>query len=197
MTKEDSMMKKALISAALFSILLTAGASANWAAGDSTILAVNQGEAAFHTSLSSEQRLDVGMTSGETGSADLIFSLGNSENKLTLSSLPVKVTSGTSSDGHGYTDAKLTITPLINTDTGRRYYLVETGTPAGTQIISYSKGNFTSLFTASSLKDTADSASFEVGKKELLLHLTAGGTKEDYVLKYDSKTNTFTGTLKS
>ena len=128
------------------------------------------------------------MTSGETGSADLIFSVGESGNKLTLSSLPVKVTSGTSSDGHGYTDAKLTITPLINTDTG---------TPAGTQIISYSKGNFTSLFTASSLKDTADSASFEVGKKELLLHLTAGGTKEDYVLKYDSKTNTFTGTLKS
>ena len=64
MTKEDSMMKKALISATLFSILLTAGASANWTAGDSTILAVNQGEAAFHTSLSSEQRLDVGMTSG-------------------------------------------------------------------------------------------------------------------------------------
>lgn len=197
MTKEDSMMKKVWISAALFSILLSAGVSANWATGDSTILAVNQGEAAFHTSLSSEQRLDVGMTSGESGSADIIFSMNSSENKLTLSSIPVKVTSGTSSDGHSYTDAKLTVTPLVNTDTGRRYYLVETGTPAGTQIISYSKGNFSTLFTASSLKETADGASFEVGKKELILHLTTGGTKEDYDLKYDSKTNTFTGTLKS
>ena len=101
------MMKKVWISAALFSILLSAGVSANWATGDSTILAVNQGEAAFHTSLSSEQRLDVGMTSGESGSADIIFSMNSSENKLTLSSIPVKVTSGTSSDGHSYTDAKL------------------------------------------------------------------------------------------
>lgn len=57
-------MKKLFASALLFSFALTAGVSANWITGESTIIAVNQGEAAFHAPLSSEQRLDVGMTSG-------------------------------------------------------------------------------------------------------------------------------------
>lgn len=189
-------MKKVLITAALFSMLLSAGVSANWIAGDATVLAVNWGEAAFHTSLSSEQRLDMGLTSGDKGTADIIFSTASSDNKLTLSSIPVKVTAGTSSDGSSYTDAKVTVTPLIDSDSGRRYYLVETGTLAGTQIIGYSKGNFTSLFTGSSLGDTDGDASFEVGKKELLLHVAKGETKEDYSLTYDHKTGSFTGELK-
>lgn len=185
-------MKKLIASALFFSFALAAGVSANWITGESTIIAVNQGEAAFHAPLSSEQRLDVGMTSGTTGSADIIFSTASSENKLSLSAVPVKISTGTSGDGSTFSDAKLTITPLIDNGNGQRYYLLETGSPEGTQIIAYKKGSFTSAFTAATLQEEGDSASFEVGKRELILHLTKGSDTEDYLLKYDSRTGTFT-----
>lgn len=190
-------MKKLFASALLFSFALTAGVSANWITGESTIIAVNQGEAAFHAPLSSEQRLDVGMTSGASGSADIIFSTASSENKLSLSGVPVKIESGTSEGGSAFSDAKLTITPLIDNGNGQRYYLLETGSPEGTQIIAYKRGNFTTAFTAASLKEEGDSASFEVGKKELILHLTKDSSEEEYLLKYDSKTGTFTAEKKA
>lgn len=190
-------MKKLIASALLFSFALVGGVSANWVTGESTVIAVNQGEAAFHGALSSEQRLDVGMNAGNSGSADVIFSTASSENKLALSPLPVKIESGTSSDGTSYADAKLTITPLVDNSNGQRYYLVETGSPEGTQIVAYKKGNFTSAFTAASLMEGAESASFTVDKKELTLHLVKGEVKADYLLKYDSKTGTFNATLKS
>lgn len=66
-------MKKILASALFLSLALSCGVSANWMTGESTVVAVNRGEAAFHSSLSSEQRLDVGMTADSTGSADVIF----------------------------------------------------------------------------------------------------------------------------
>lgn len=161
------------------------------------MIAVNQGEAAFHGPLSSEQRLDVGMTGGSSGRADVIFSNKSSESRLALSALPVNIESGTSSDGTSYQDAKLTITPLVDNDSGQRYYLVETGNPEGTQIIAYKKGNFTQAFTAASLLEGADSASFTVDKKELTLHLEKGEAKSDYLLTYDSRTGTFNAKQKN
>lgn len=190
-------MKKILASALFLSLALSCGVSANWMTGESTVVAVNRGEAAFHSSLSSEQRLDVGMTADSTGSADVIFSHASSGNKLTLSTLPVKIETGTSTDGSAFSDAKLTVTPLVNNGNGQRYYLVETGSPEGTQIIAYKKGNFTSVFNASSLMEGAESASFEVQKKDLILHLEKGDTKADYTLAFDSKTGTFNATLKN
>lgn len=80
-------MKKILISAAICSMLFTAGASANWITGEPSIMAVNGGEAAFHTSLSSAQRLDINLTSGTSGKADMIFSAEGYDDSLTLSSL--------------------------------------------------------------------------------------------------------------
>lgn len=47
-------MKKLIASALLFSFALAGGVSANWVTGESTVIAVNQGEAAFHGALSSE-----------------------------------------------------------------------------------------------------------------------------------------------
>lgn len=190
-------MKKLIASALLLSFALAGTVSAGWVSGESTVIAVNQGEAAFHGPLSSEQRLDVGMTGGSSGRADVIFSNKSSESRLALSALPVNIESGTSSDGTSYQDAKLTITPLVDNDSGQRYYLVETGSPEGTQIIVYKKGNFTSVFNASSLMEGADSASFEVQKKDLILHLEKGDTKADYTLAFDSKTGTFNATLKN
>lgn len=190
-------MKKLIASALLLSFALAGTVSAGWVSGESTVIAVNQGEAAFHGPLSSEQRLDVGMTGGSSGRADVIFSNKSSESRLALSALPVNIESGTSSDGTSYQDAKLTITPMVDNDSGQRYYLVETGNPEGTQIIAYKKGNFTQAFTAASLMEGADSASFTVDKKELTLHLEKGEVKSDYLLTYDSRTGTFNAKQKN
>ena len=190
-------MKKLIASALLLSFALAGSVSAGWVSGESTVIAVNQGEAAFHGPLSSEQRLDVGMTGGSSGRADVIFSNKSSESRLALSALPVNIESGTSSDGTSYLDAILTITPLVDNDSGQRYYLVETGNPEGTQIIAYKKGNFTQAFTAASLMEGADSASFTVEKKELTLHLEKGEVKNDYLLTYDSRTGTFNAKQKN
>lgn len=190
-------MKKLIASALLLSFALAGTVSAGWVSGESTVIAVNRGEAAFHGPLSSEQRLDVGMTGGSSGRADVIFSNKSSESRLALSALPVNIESGTSSDGTSYQDAKLTITPLVDNDSGQRYYLVETGNPEGTQIIAYKKGNFTQAFTAASLMEGADSASFTVEKKELTLHLEKGEVKNDYLLTNDSRTGTFNAKQKN
>lgn len=190
-------MKKLIASALLLSFALAGSVSAGWVSGESTVIAVNRGEAAFHGPLSSEQRLDVGMTGGSSGRADVIFSNKSSESRLALSALPVNIESGTSSDGTSYQDAKLTITPLVDNDSGQRYYLVETGNPEGTQIIAYKKGNFTQAFTAASLMEGADSASFTVEKKELTLNLEKGEVKNDYLLTYDSRTGTFNAKQKN
>jgi len=189
-------MKKIILSAVFASFILAGTVSANWITGESTILAVSQGEAAFHTTLSSDQRLDAGMTSGESVNADVIFSTASSTEKLTIT-CPVRQSSGTSADGTSYTDAKLTVTPLINTDSGRRFYLVETGTAGGSQIVAYKKGIFTVVFAADSLKTDFDEVSFQAAKKELLLHTVTNGAAADYILKFDNKTGTFNATLKA
>ena len=67
-------MKKLIASALLLSFALTGTVSAGCVSGESTVIAVNQGEAAFHEPLSSEQRLDLVMTFGSAGRADVIFS---------------------------------------------------------------------------------------------------------------------------
>ena len=59
------------------------------------------------------------------------------------------------------------------------------------------KGNFTQAFTAASLMEGADSASFTVDKKELTLHLEKGEVKSDYLLTYDSRTGTFNAKQKN
>ena len=135
-------MKKILISAAICSMLFTAGASANWITGEPSIMAVNGGEAAFHTSLSSAQRLDINLTSGTSGKADMIFSAEGYDDSLTLSSLPVKAVTETGTNGATYTDSKVTVTPLINDGNGQRFYLVDTGDGLGMTIVAYSKGSF-------------------------------------------------------
>lgn len=147
-------MKKILISAAICSMLFTAGASANWITGEPSIMAVNGGEAAFHTSLSSAQRLDINLTSGTSGKADMIFSAEGYDDSLTLSSLPVKAVTETGTNGATYTDSKVTVTPLINDGNGQRFYLVDTGDVLGMTIVAYSKGSFKTAFSTSSLPET-------------------------------------------
>ena len=55
-------MRKIVLTAALAALTLASSVSANWITGEPTILAVNAGEAAFHTALTSDQRIDGNLT---------------------------------------------------------------------------------------------------------------------------------------
>ena len=90
-------------------------------------------------------------------------------------------------------NAIVSVTPVINTDNGKRFYIIDTGAPGGCLVVSYSGGKFKTAFDASSVPGDWTSASIEVQKKDLILHLSdAAGTTQDHVLVYDKKAGTFT-----
>lgn len=180
-------MRKILLTAAFAALTLASSVSANWITGEPTILAVNSGEAAFHTALTSDQRLDVNLTAGAEGKADLTFTTKASESALSLTALPVLV-----NEEAGYADAKLTITPLVNDANGLRFYLVDTGEAGGAHIVSYKGGTFKSAFDAAELQDVTGTSYFTVEKKQLLLHVNENGTEDIYTLSLDTKSITFT-----
>lgn len=180
-------MRKILLTAAFAALTLASSVSANWITGEPTILAVNSGEAAFHTALTSDQRLDVNLTAGAEGKADLTFTTKASESALSLTALPVLV-----NEEAGYADAKLTITPLVNDANGLRFYLVDTGESGGAHIVSYKGGTFKNAFDAAELQDVTGTSYFTVEKKQLLLHVNENGTEDIYTLSLDSKSITFT-----
>ena len=180
-------MRKILLTAAFAALTLASSVSANWITGEPTILAVNSGEAAFHTALTSDQRLDVNLTAGAEGKADLTFTTKASESALSLTALPVLV-----NEEAGYADAKLTITPLVNDANGLRFYLVDTGEAGGAHIVSYKGGTFKNAFDAAELQDVTGTSYFTVEKKQLLLHVNENGTEDIYTLYLDSKSITFT-----
>lgn len=180
-------MRKMLLTAAFAALTLASSVSANWITGEPTILAVNSGEAAFHTALTNDQRLDVNLTAGEEGKADLTFTTKASSSELSLSSLPILV-----NEEHGYADATLTITPLVNDANGLRFYLVDTGEAGGAHIVSYKGGTFKSAFSAAELQDMTGTSYFTVEKKQLLLHVNENGTEDTYTLSLDTKSLMFT-----
>lgn len=180
-------MRKIVLTAALAALTLASSVSANWITGEPTILAVNSGEAAFHTALTSDQRLDINLTAGAEGKADLTFTTKASESALSLTALPVLV-----NEEAGYADAKLTITPLVNDANGLRFYLVDTGEAGGAHIVSYKGAAFKSAFDAAELQDVTGTSYFTVEKKQLLLHVNENGTEDTYTLSLDTKSLTFT-----
>lgn len=180
-------MRKILLTAAFAALTLASSVSANWITGEPTILAVNSGEAAFHAALTSDQRLDVNLTAGAEGKADLTFTTKASESALSLTALPVLV-----NEEAGFADAKLTITPLVNDANGLRFYLVDTGEAGGAHIVSYKGGTFKSAFDAAELQDVTGTSYFTVEKKQLLLHVNENGTEDIYTLSLDTKSITFT-----
>ena len=183
------MVKKILLSAALLSLSMAAGVSANWLTGSPTVLAVSHGESAFQTALSNDQRLAVNLTASDSASADIVFSTQASSSVLTLSGLPVEISSDDNQD------AKVSITPLVNDGNGLRFYLIDTGKAAGASIVSYKRGNFATAFSTSAIPENAVT-SFEVTKKEVLLHVTQNGSTETYSLSLNAKEGTFTAQKK-
>ena len=180
-------MRKILLTAAFAALTLASSVSANWITGEPTILAVNSGEAAFHTALTSDQRLDVNLTAGAEGKADLTFTTKASESELSLTALPVLV-----NEEADYADAKLTITPLVNDANGLRFYLVDTGEAGGAHIVSYKGAAFKSAFSAADLENINGASSFTVEKKQILFHTKENGTDATYTLSLDTKSLTFT-----
>lgn len=183
-------MRKIVLTVALAALTLASSVSANWITGEPTILAVNAGEAAFHTALTSDQRLDVNLIAGMEGKADLTFTTKASESELALSALsalPVLV-----SEEGGYADAKLTITPLVNDANGLRFYLVDTGEAGGAHIVSYKGGTFKNAFDAADLENINGASSFTVEKKQIFFHTKENGTDATYTLSLDTKSLTFT-----
>lgn len=180
-------MRKIVLTVALATLTLASSVSANWITGEPTILAVNAGEAAFHTTLTSDQRLDVNLIAGMEGKADLTFTTKASESELALSALPVLV-----SEEGGYADAKLTITPLVNDANGLRFYLVDTGEAGGAHIVSYKGGTFKNAFDAANLENINGASSFTVEKKQIFFHTKENGTDATYTLSLDTKSLTFT-----
>ena len=180
-------MRKMLLTAAFAALTLASSVSANWITGEPTILAVNSGAAAFHTALTSDQRLDVNLTAGAEGKADLTFTTKASESSLSLTALPVLV-----NEEAGFADAKLTITPLVNDANGLRFYLVDTGEAGGAHIVSDKGAAFKSAFSAAELQDVTGTSYFTVEKKQLLLHVNENGTEDIYTLSLDTKSITFT-----
>lgn len=180
-------MQKIVLTVALATLTLASSVSANWITGEPTILAVNAGEAAFHTALTSDQRLDVNLIAGMEGKADLTFTTKASESELALSALPVLV-----SEEGGYADAKLTITPLVNDANGLRFYLVDTGEAGGAHIVSYKGGTFKNAFDAANLENINGASSFTVEKKQIFFHTKENGTDATYTLSLDTKSLTFT-----
>lgn len=179
------MLKKVCIASAVLSLALSTGISANWITGNETTLAVSQGEAAFQMALSTDQRLAMNLATSDTATADVVFSTKDSNSILTLSASPVQV----SDDEHH--DATVKVTQLVNDGNGLRFYLVNTGDVNGAYIVSYRKGIFKAAFAAQQLDETGTS-SFEVTKKEILLHVTNENGTSTYLLTYDTKENVFT-----
>lgn len=182
-------MKKCIAALAVSaSLFFTATASADWTSGTENRFFVSGGEAAARVALSAQQTLKLALSTKDKGRADLYFIYGDTpdEDAFTLA-LPLAL--------EGSDDAKnalVTVTMVVDTGSGKRFFLVDTGTPSGCVLVSYAKGSYETAFDASELGGDWTSASLEVQKKQLILHLSdADGATEDHVLTYDKKSNTF------
>ncbi len=189
-------MKKIIASCALALALATGfSASANWVAGEPTTLAVtdtvvrdneviptNGAQAAFHLSLTSDQKLDANLSFHKDAAVDLTFTTKASENTLLLEEVPVHIYQDS-----GYRDAGVTIIPFVNDSNGLRFYLIDTGDVNGAYVVSYKKGQFKQVFSGKDLAYESLTCSFDVEKKSILFH--AGDTT--YNLSYDSKEGKF------
>lgn len=180
-------MKKTLLSLAAAAFLLTGSAYANWAEGNTSTLAAAGGEAAAYLNLTTEQRLGINLYTEDGGRADAIFSTDASDSLLSLLELPVNLT-----EKDGVANALVWVTQFVDTDSGRRFYIIQTGDIQGLRIVSYRKGTYQMAFDASSLGHESEGASFEIQKKKLILHVEAPDGEKSYDLKFDASSGMFT-----
>lgn len=174
----------ALAACALLALPLTA--SADWTEGAENRFYTEGGTVAARVSLTTQQSLRVAVSPDE-GTASFYFLYGDdAEEESFALQLPCLVQQGAEPS------ALVSVLPVVDTGNGKRFYMIDTGVPAGCLIVSYSGGKYQTAFDASSVAGDWTEASIEVQEEELVLHLTdAAGTTQDYLLKYDRKSNTF------
>lgn len=190
-------MKKILFT--LAAAMITAGtAYADWLEGSTSSLAVSGGEAAIQINLSTEQRLGINLNAVGEGSADAVFSTAVNESNLILSGLPVAL-----DKEDGRRDAFISVIQFVQTDSGKRFYVFQTGDIKGLRIVSYQKGEFALAFDGSSLAGADGDGTLEITKKELLLHVDspAGESHSSegssvYVLTFNKATGMFTAAMR-
>ena len=91
------------------------------------------------------------------------------------------------------TGLSLQFRPFVNTGNGKRFYLLDTGTPQGTKLIAYAKGEYHTAFDAATLAGDYKKSEIEITKKEIKITLEdAEGNTASYPLTYDNKTKMFT-----
>ncbi|MDY6084973.1 MAG: hypothetical protein SPI25_07010 [Dialister sp.] len=180
-------MKKTLLSLAAAVFLLTGSACANWTEGNTSTLAAANGEAAVQMNLTTDQKLGINIYTEDAGRADAIFSTDASDSTLSLSELPLKLT-----HKDGGVNALVWVTQFVNTDSGRRFYIIQTGNIQGLRIVSYRKGTYQMAFEPSALDPKAEGAYLEIQKKKLILHIETPEGEKSYDLVYNSSLDSFT-----
>lgn len=186
-------MNKKWLAVGLAACLLGAGtAHANWITGDGTQLDMTWGNTSYEIGLTSEQRVLIETRAANKGLANFTFTGAEDSGKLILSDVPVKVETESADDGQTYEQVEIKLIPLIQTDNGARYYIMDTDTPGGCRIVHYEKGAFTTAFEASSIPGDWEDAEIEVNKKQLILQLEGtDGAETNYQLVWDKDAGQF------
>lgn len=182
-------MKRRILALGLCALLaLPLSARADWTEGaENRFYSEGAGTMAARVSLTSQQYLRVAVTPSEA-SAEFYFLYGDKADEDAFAlQLPCLTQAGDLGES-----ALVSVLPVVNTGNGQRFYVIDTGAPAGCLIVSYSGGKYRTAFDASSVEGGWTSAEIEVQKKNLVLHLADdAGATQDYLLTYDKKSGTF------
>ncbi len=181
------MKKKLFVLTLAAALMTTAAARADWTSGTESRFYTEGGASAARIALTAQQNLKTAISTAD-GTAEFYFQYGNTADEDAFAlKLPAYIQDGT------VKSALVSVTPIVDTGNGRRFYLLNTGAPGGCLLVSYSKGKYQTAFDASSVEGTYEKASIEVQKKQLILHLTdSAGKQTSHILTYDKKNNVFT-----
>lgn len=182
------MKKKILALSACMALFMAGSSYADWIPGAENRFFVANGESAARISLTAQQTLKVTLSTKEDGEAAFYFLYGDTDD---ADAFALKLPCLVQTDDMGRT-ALISVTPLVDSGSGKRFYSIDTGAPGGCLLVSYGGGKYKTVFDASQIEGDWTSADIEVQKKNLVLHLkTADGKTQDHILTYDKKSDTF------
>lgn len=175
-------------------LLVSVPVSADWLAEPPSATEVTGGAVSASYSLTSAQYVHMDLSAEGAGSAALTFGLRNNKTPLLkISPLPIQTYMQNSGSAN---TVNVSITPFLNTSTGARYYIIQSGAVGGCRIIAWKDRTFKELFDASSVPGSWTSAEIAVRKTDLLLTLkSSSGTAAGYSLQWDGKAETFKAVL--
>ncbi len=181
-------MKKKIAALIIGAVLLGATtAAADWETGALHHFRASGGTSAVNVTLSSWQRLKLQIDAEQNMcSADFFYGdpTKDTEEEATFR---VEIPGGVEKE------MTVTLLPFVNTGNGRRFYVLDTGTPQGTLLIAYAKGEYHIAFSADTLAGDFVKSEIAIEKKEIFVRLEdENGNSTSYPLTYDNKTKMFT-----